>query len=106
MKNYKDFEKMYIGDSDIASLILAGFKENIGLSLKELHFSEDASYNAYVVDEECNIPEHYEFVESFDCWLKIYDDTELVCRFSAEKINVYRAGNFGCIIQLINKETD
>lgn len=28
MKSYKEFEKIYIGDSDIASLILAGCDEN------------------------------------------------------------------------------
>lgn len=36
MKSYKDFEKEFIGDSDIATLIMVGYdsKEKGGLSLK------------------------------------------------------------------------
>lgn len=38
MKSYKDFEKEFIGDSDIATLIMVGYdsKEKGGLSLKKL----------------------------------------------------------------------
>jgi len=88
MKTYKDFEKQYIGLSDIASLILVGCGKN-GLSLKELHCGQDASYQAYIVEAE------------FDSWLKIYDDEGLVKQFSGKNIIVYRAAEMGCIIQIV-----
>ena len=107
MKNYKDFKKEYIGSSDIASFILSGYKENNGLVLKELHFGCDGSYNAYIVDmENVEIGEHYNKIAEYDSWMKIYDDTELVKVFKADKIIVYRAAEMGCIIQLINKMED
>ena len=101
-KSYKDFEKEYIGSSDIASLILAGSSPN-GLKLHDLHFGIDASYQAYIVNGECEIGEHYELEAEFNIWLKIYDDDRLVKRFNADIIRVYRAGMQGCIIQLLNR---
>lgn len=100
MKSYKDFEKQYIGSSDIASLILAGCDEN-GLSLKVLHFGQDASYHAYIVEGESEIGSHYHKVAEFESWMKIYDDEELVKQFKGKKIIVYRAAEMGCIIQII-----
>ena len=46
MKSYKDFEKEFIGDSDIATLIMLGYdsKEKDGLLLKKLNFGEDGNY--------------------------------------------------------------
>jgi hypothetical protein len=102
MKNYKEFEKEYIGGSDIASLILAGYVEDKGLELKELSFGEDGSYHAYVVDKDTEIGSHYTKVAEFESWMKIYDDEKLVKSFEARKIIVYRAREMGCIIQLIN----
>lgn len=101
MRTYKDFKKEYIGSSDIASLILAGCDNN-GLSLRELHFGGDGSYNAYIVDDDLEeIPGHYHKVAEFESWLKIYDDDGLVYSLNGEKIIVYRAADFGCIIQII-----
>lgn len=100
MKTYKDFEKQYIGLSNIASLILVGCGKN-GLSLKELHFGQDASYQAYIVEGEAEIGGHYYKVAEFDSWLKIYDDEGLVKRFSGKNIIIYRAAEMGCIIQII-----
>lgn len=102
MKTYKEFEKQYIGDSDIACLILVGCGEN-GIKLRELHFGEDNSYLAYIVGEnEVEIGTHYQKVAEFFDWLKIYDDEEMVRKFEAKKIIVYRAAEMGCIIHLIN----
>lgn len=101
MKTYKDFEKQYIGSSDIASLILVGCDKN-GLSLKELHFGQDASYQAYIVEGEAEIGSHYHKVAEFESWLKVYDDEELVESFGGKKIIVYRAAEMGCIIQILN----
>lgn len=102
MKTYKDFEKEFIGISDIASLILAGCDEN-GLKLEELHFGGDSSYYAYIVEgSDVEIGSHYKEVTRFKHWLKIYDDIELVRQLEAKEIIVYRAAEMGCIIQLIN----
>lgn len=101
MKTYKDFTKEYIGSSDIASLILVGCDSN-GLNVKELHFGGDGSYDAYVIDDNVKeVPDHYYKVAEFDSWLKIYDDEGLVSKFNGKKIIVYRAADFGCIIQIV-----
>lgn len=102
MKSYKDFSKWYIGISDVATLIMAGFKEREGFVVKPLPFGQDDNYHAYIVKGEAEIGKHYEKVEEFTGWLKIYDDTELAQTFEADKIIVYRAGEMGCIIQLLN----
>lgn len=92
MKTYKDFEKVRIGGSDLARLILDGGK------LEYLNFSEDGEYEAYFVYEEIEIPSHYRKV--FECKnsLWIYDDEERTLKVSGDKIEIYRAGDFGCII--------
>ena len=101
MKTYKNFEKQYIGSSDIASLILAGYKDGEGFVTIPLHFGQDGSYSAYNAEGEAEIGRHYHKVAEFDTWLKVYDDEELVKRFNAGKIIVYRAAEMGCIIQII-----
>lgn len=101
MKSYNDFEKQYIGSSDIASLILVGYKEGEGFITIPLQFGQDDSYNAYIVEGEAEIGSHYEKRAEFNSWLKIYDDEELVKSFKGNKIIVYRAAEMGCIIQII-----
>lgn len=105
MKTYKEFKKIYIGDSDIACLVLVGCKvnqkgENVGASTELLNFGEDGSYKAYYVTEPCEIGEHYKKVTSFNSWLKIYDDTEKMFDEYGD-FNIYRAGEFGCIIEKV-----
>ena len=89
MKNYKEYEKRFIGASDIAALILVGCDEN-GLKTSTLDFGEDGSYMAYVVDEDAEIGAHYKKVADFKHWLKIYDDDELTYRINAQEINISR----------------
>lgn len=89
-RTYKDFPTRYIGSSDIASLILVGCYKNLGLVMKPLHFGEDVE-----------IGSHYEKIATFNSWLKIYDDEELTFDVSAKEINIFRAGEYGCIIQII-----
>ncbi len=98
MKSYKEFEKVHIGDSDIAGLVLRSPSK-----VQELAFGEDGSYSAYVVDGEVEIGEHYEKVYAAYGWLKIYDDNGLSASFAGNIITVYRSGDYGCIIQI--KET-
>ena len=100
MESYKEYPKQYIGLSDIASLILVGCGED-GLVLHELHFGQDDSYHAYIVDGDAEIGQHYHLEASFQSWLKVYDDAELVKEFDGSEINVYRSGMMGCIIQVI-----
>lgn len=107
MKNYKlDYNREKIGVSDIACLIFVGMDksdERNPVKSTVIDFAGDGEYFAYIVDEECEIPEHYNKVAEFDSWLKIYDDEILTSRYYAKKINVYRAAGYGCIIQLIKE---
>lgn len=106
MKHYKwDYEKKYIGDSDIACLILVGGNnEDLGAKGKKLNFGGDSDYYAYIVDDEAEIPERYKLHSSFDKWLQIYDDQGLTMQIHANVINVYRCGDYGCIIQKCNQQ--
>lgn len=98
-KNHHSYPKTYIGGSDIATLIMVGPPAKDGDALsKELCFGEDGDYTAYIVDDKAIIPEYYHHVASFNHWLKIYDDDEL-CFSQNGNFSVYRAGDFGCIIQ-------
>lgn len=105
MKTYQHFIRKYIGTSDVASLIMMGLKET-GRSLEFLNFGEDGDYYAYLVDREEDKPveigEHYKKVATFTNWLKIYDDYESTLDIKGKVINVYRAGEFGCIIEVID----
>lgn len=107
---YKNYEQKSIGCSDIAALTLTGMRpadepgDGTGLKTCALHFGGDGSYDAYVVDDDAEIGAHYALEATFAHWLKIYDDDELVREFDADIIKVYRAGDFGCIVQLCKAE--
>lgn len=65
-------------------------------------FGEDGSYRAYMVTgADVEIGSHYEKVAAFKGWLRIYDDDGKTFEKSAAEINVYRSGDFGCIIQTL-----
>lgn len=106
MKSYKEFPQRCIGSSDIAALTLVGMKPDpLSLVAEFLHFGEDGSYSAYIIGEkDVEIGAHYEKVATFKSWMRIYDDSCLVARFCGSEINVYRAGEYGCIIQCIGDE--
>lgn len=97
MKNYRDYEKQFIGDSDIASLTM---RSPEGADV--LNFGIDASYEAYIVDGDTEIGSHYKLVYECEGWLKIYDDMGFFVKFNGKSIKVYRAGEIGCIIQVID----
>lgn len=96
--NYKFYEKKHIGSSDIASLTL-----RFPSKAEVINFGGDGSFYAYVVDENAEIGSHYTLEASGESWIKIYDDNGLSFDAYAEKINIYTAGGYGCIIQLINR---
>lgn len=102
--DYHMYDKEYIGSSDGAALTVTGGDKEIGLVSKILKFIEDGSYCAYIVDENAVIGDHYEKVMTFNYFIRIYDDDSLVAKFDGDVINIYRARDFGCIIQILNKE--
>lgn len=104
MSYYKDYAKTYIGASDCARLILEGCdkREEVNQKIKfeRLEFGEDGSYSAYIVDEDCEIPSHYEKKCIFYDFVKIIDDFEISEKLYGEEITFYTAGDFGCLIQV------
>ena len=106
MKNYKEYEKVFVGGSDIASLTLRGFVEADEVTTEwsqscvyNLQFGSDGAYYSYIVNDDCVIPEHYKLVKTFDSWCRIYDDEGLTLKIESPKISFYRAGDFGLIIK-------
>ena len=95
MKNYKDYLQTNIGYSDIASLTIRSCS-----IVAPLDFGSDGDYRAYVVDSDTEIPNHYQLVQNLEHWVHIFDDAELTFSAKADHIRIYRAGDFGCIIQL------
>lgn len=99
MENYKENPKKFLGCSDIASLTV-----RFPMNVMALDFGEDGDYSAYIVDETCPIPAHYRLVAEGESWLKIYDDYYLTFNADAKWFKIYRAGSFGCIIQMQDGE--
>lgn len=108
-ESYREFNEISIGTSDIATLIMVGcpIEESNELITKPLYFGEDGNYKAYYINEDnIDIPEHYKKVAEFSTWLKIYDDTGLTSTIKGERIEVFRAGDFGCIIKVSDKKIE
>lgn len=107
VSEYKDL-RIDIGCSDIAALAMVGISPEerpaSPIDAKVLYFGGDDIYHAYLVNKSIEIPDHYHFEHEFKTWLKIYDDDSLVAVFEAPCIKVYRAGDYGCLIQLSEKE--
>ena len=93
--NYKAL-RVSLGSSDIASLTV-----RFSMQASPLHFGGDASYTAYVITESQKVPAHYTKVLEDTYWCTIYDDEEGVLRLYANKIEIYRAGEMGCLIRLM-----
>lgn len=123
-KFYKFYPKRFIGWSDIARLTVVASDGFYGLE-----FGEDGFYDAYVVDENAEIGDHYDLVFTAHEWVWIFSDYDLHtindgdidvdhhysddgkywqhinhgrAIFDGKTIKVYRAGMMGCIIQIIN----
>lgn len=97
-RNYKQYTKEYLGYSDIASLTLRS-PDKVSI----LNFGSDGDYHAYIVDENAKIGSHYTKVFECEHWLKIYYDDGILFDVMAKKFKIYRAGEFGCIIQVIGR---
>ncbi|WP_288681565.1 hypothetical protein [uncultured Eubacterium sp.] len=103
MKSYKEFDVCLLGGSDYASLIMVGCDKEGKLVSQILPFGEDGAYRAYLVEGEAEIGSHYSLVAEFTHWMNVYDDDSMAEKFNAKRIKVFRAGEFGCIIQLLNE---
>lgn len=96
MKNYKDFGKRFIGGNDSAFLTITGADG----TKTELKFGEDGEYYAYIVPEGTEISGHYVKRAEFEGSVTITDDDGDEVSLIADKIEFFRAGDFGCIIRL------
>lgn len=96
MFNYKA-EKINLGTSDIASVIVYSPG-----TLRELYFGEDGCYSAYIThNAKDSIPSHYTLKFTADGpWLKVYDDNEATVNLTGKRFNIFRAGEFGCVIDI------
>lgn len=103
MKSYRDYDKEFIGESDVAAVTIIGPCGD-ELVAKIIKFGGDGDYRAYIVDEEAEIGAHYEEVARFKIWAKVVDDSAIQREFHADEIVIYRAGEYGCIIQLIGRQ--
>ena len=100
--DYHEYHKKYIGFSDVASLVIRTLDEHSIQKLHLLQFGGDGSYSAYIVDSKAEIGEHYSLVCEGRWWMWIYSDEARVARFDGNIIRVYRAGGYGCIIQILD----
>ena len=74
MKNYSDFPKQYIGQSDILSLALMGCDRTGTPVSRVLNFSAGGAYKAYIVrGTDVSIGSQFEEKFVFHNWLRIYD---------------------------------
>ena len=99
-RDHHEYQKIPLGESDIAQLLL---RRPAGCEL--LEFGEDGGYSAYLVDEECEVPAHYIKIMECRCWLWIYSDTQRTVRINAPRIAVYRCGMKGCIIRTFGESS-
>ena len=91
MRSYKEYEKVYLGGSDVAAITVTGCGED-GLKAE-----------IYLVDENAEIGSHYKLDATFNTWINVYDDDERTYHIypsPGAEIKIYRAGDFGCIIQI------
>lgn len=106
VKSYREFDKTTIGESDRAELVMLGPSRSGETSATKLCFKEDSLYSAYIVTGfDVDIGPHYALVAVFKTWLRIYDDFGMSFKAEADQIEVYRAGDFGCVIKLVGGST-
>lgn len=100
--DYHKCQKEYIGFSDVASLVVRTLDEQSMQKLHLLEFAGDGSYSAYIADSKTEIGKHYSLVCEGHYWMWIYSDDSRVSQFDGNIIRVYRAGGYGCIIQILD----
>lgn len=104
MTDHHSYRKEYIGESDIAALVVVSCTQFGGVSANILKFGEDHAYTAYIVDGDCDpISDGYdaEIFRGGRGWFKIYDDHGLAYHNVFEHgLMIARRGELGCIIQI------
>ncbi len=76
MKYYRDYPLIYLGTSDMASLVLVYF-DNVDYEVQSriLPMESYGAYRARVVYNDVEIPSHYTKQFSINAsWVKIFDD--------------------------------
>lgn len=111
MSYYKDFEKKYLGYSDVAALTIQCAAEKISenpyslLGAFILEFGSDGNYYAYIVHGDAEIGGHYSLVKTIEncAWIRVFDDDSKQFEYylSSEKntLKIWRAGDYTCIFQ-------
>lgn len=96
MTNYKK-NTINLGYSDIAMLTIVSPR-----GASSLKFGGDGNYKAYVVYgpmDARDIP-HYTQVYTANSWVWLFDDDGKKTAFTGDMINIYRAGDYGMIINI------
>lgn len=96
-------KKTNIGASDYAYITYTTCGEK-GIKSNGIRFGKDGFYNAYITNKKEEIPKHYILIENGKNWIKLYDDEGLTKEFKAKTIEIYRAGEMGCLIYLSEDE--
>lgn len=109
-RTYKEYPKQHLGSSDIANITVRYADDEIEnhnyIHYFNLHFGGDGDYYAYLIDNDyCKIPQHYELVFDKKVYLVDFiDDREVTYHISKQcNLKIWRAGNFGCIIQIVQE---
>ena len=107
---------VYIGSSDIAALIIAGPEAPMkgirtGISAGYLHFLEDGDYKATLIErtaeETSDIGRDYVLFNSYENWVRFYDDEACTLKIYADRINIYvhiyvpKGKEHACIIEAV-----
>ena len=103
MKSYKDYLLLYLGRSDMASLVLVYF-DNVDYELQSriLPMGSDGAYRGRVVYNDVEIPSHYTKQFSINAsWVKIYDEDTLCWEGKVDAIyEFYTAGERTLLINI------
>ena len=103
MKYYKDYLLIYLGRSDMASLVLVYF-DNVDYEVQSriMPMGSDGEYRGMVVYNDVEIPAHYTKQFSINAsWVKIFDDDSLVWIGKGDAIyEFYTAGERTLLIKI------
>lgn len=94
--SYLTYKKVNIGLSKISSLVFRGVDD-----VDIVRYDKDGYYYAYLCDGKAVIDKKFELFKTYNLWLRIYDDDELILHAFADEIKVYRYEE-NTVIQLIN----
>lgn len=105
---------VYIGSSDIAAILVAGPEAPRGgvradLSAGFIHFLKDGDYKATLIErtaeETSDIGRDYILFNSYENWVRFYDDEDCMLKIYADRINIYvpKAQGLTCIIDVVGQ---